>query len=87
MSSLSSLTVSKQHLRKVPAMTQIVTVRNGIDVDQQLATIDAIKDDLNVASFTFRASSRCQEGIYKRRRDRAFVHAGQEEQSRSERSG
>jgi hypothetical protein len=63
-SSLSSLTVSKQHLRKVPAMTEIVTVRNGIDLDQQLATIDAIKDDLNVASFTFPASSRCQEGIH-----------------------
>jgi hypothetical protein len=45
-------------------MTETLTVRNGIDVDQMLATIDAIKDDLNVASFTFPASSRCQEGIY-----------------------
>jgi len=45
-------------------MTEIVTVRTEIDVDQQLATIDAIKDDPNVASFTFRASSRCQDGIY-----------------------
>jgi hypothetical protein len=32
-------------------MTETVTVRNGIDVDQLLATINAIKDHPQVASF------------------------------------
>jgi hypothetical protein len=31
-------------------MTETETVRNGIDVDQLLATIDAIKDDPQVLS-------------------------------------
>ena len=32
-------------------MTETLTVRNGIDVDQPVATIDAIKDHPQVASF------------------------------------
>jgi hypothetical protein len=43
-------------------MTEAVTIRNGIDVDQLLATIEAMKDDPAVGTFTFRASSRWQEG-------------------------
>ena len=66
-------------------MTETLTVRNGIDVDQLLATIDAIKDDPNVASFTFRASSRWQEGTRNVGEIGRFVHAGQEDQTRDER--
>jgi hypothetical protein len=44
------LTVSNKHLRKEPTMNETLTVRNGIDVDQLLATIDAIKDNPHVAS-------------------------------------
>jgi len=48
-------------------------------------TIDAIKDDPNVASFTFRASSRWQEGTRNVGEIGRFVHAGQEDQTRDER--
>ena len=37
-------------------MTETLTIRNGIDVDQLLATIETIKDDPAVGTFTFRAS-------------------------------
>ena len=40
-------------------MTETLTVHNGIDVDQPLATIDAIKDHPHVASLTG-APSCCQ---------------------------
>jgi uncharacterized OsmC-like protein len=65
-------------------MTETLTVRNGIDVDQLLATIDAIKDDPNVASFTFHASSRWQEGTHNIGEIGRFVHAGHEDQTRDE---
>jgi uncharacterized OsmC-like protein len=65
-------------------MTETVSLRNGIDVDQLLATIDAIKDDPNVASFTFRASSRWKEGTHNIGEIGRFVHSGQEDQTRSE---
>jgi hypothetical protein len=65
-------------------MTETVTLRNGIDADQLLTTIDAIKDDPNVASFTFRASSRWQEGTHNVGEIGHFVHAGQEDQTRDE---
>jgi hypothetical protein len=38
------------------------TVRNGIDVDQLLATIEATQNDPEVGTFTFRASSSWKEG-------------------------
>jgi len=65
-------------------MTETLTVRNGIDVDQLLATIDAIKDDPNVASFTFHASSRWQEGTHNIGEIGRFVHAGHDDQTRDE---
>ena len=50
--------MSKQTPEEGAGNDQDRTVLNGIDVDQLLTTIDSIKDDPNVASFTFRASSR-----------------------------
>lgn len=38
-------------------MDTTTTIRNGIDVDQLIGTIDKIKDDPNKGKFTFRASS------------------------------
>jgi hypothetical protein len=52
--SMWSSTVSKQHLKKAACNDRDRDGPNGIDVDQLLATIDAIKDDSNVVSFTFR---------------------------------
>ena len=62
-------------------MTETLTVRTGIDVDQLLATIDAIKDDPNAATFTFRTSGRWQEGTHNVGEIGRFVHAGQEDQT------
>ncbi|MDR7300091.1 OsmC family protein [Haloactinomyces albus] len=63
-------------------MTRTTTVRNGIDVDQLLATIETIKDDPQVGSFTFRASSRWEEGTHNVGAIGRFLHAGQEDESR-----
>lgn len=65
-------------------MTETATIRNGIDVDQLVATIDAIKDDPTVASFTFRASSEWEHGTYNVGEIGRFSHAGQEDESRTE---
>jgi uncharacterized OsmC-like protein len=59
-----------------------LTVRNGINVDQLLETIDAVKNDTAIGSFTFRASSRWEDGTYSVGEIGRFVHAGQEDESR-----
>jgi hypothetical protein len=55
-------------------MTETVTIRNGINVDQLLATIEAVKDDPAVGMFTFRASSRWQDGTYNVGEIGRFIH-------------
>ena len=65
-------------------MTETLTIRNGIDVDQLLATIETIKDDPAVGTFTFRASSRWEEGTYNVGEIGRFIHAGQEDETRDE---
>ena len=65
-------------------MTETLTIRNGIDVDQLLTTIEAIKDDPAVGTSTFRASSRWEEGTYNLGEIGRFIHAGQEDQTRGE---
>ena len=51
-------------------MTETVTIRNGIDVDQLQATIAHIQDDAAAATFTFRARSQWQHGMFNNRPDR-----------------
>ncbi|MCF6506634.1 OsmC family protein [Blastococcus sp. MG754426] len=63
-------------------MTTTATA-NGIDVRALAETIDAIKEDPNLASFTFRARSRWQEGTYNTGEIRAFTHAGSQDESRA----
>jgi uncharacterized OsmC-like protein len=65
-------------------MTETVTIRNGIDVDQLLATIQAVKSGPPVGTFTFRASSRWEDGTYNVGEIGRFIHAGQEDDSRDE---
>jgi len=65
-------------------MTETVTIRNGTDVDQLSATIEAVKDDPAVGAFTFRASSRWQDGTYNVGEIGRIIHAGQEDESRDE---
>jgi len=45
-------------------MSTTVTERNGIDVDQLVGTIEAIKDQPDLAMFTFRASSSWEDGTF-----------------------
>lgn len=60
------------------------TVRNGIDVEQLLATIEATKTDDAVGTFTFRASSIWKDGTHNVGSIDGFVHAGAEDDTRAE---
>jgi len=53
-----------------------ITVRNGVNVDQLVATIGAIQADPKVASFTFKAASTWEDGGRSRGAIGGFVHAG-----------
>ncbi len=64
-------------------MSNTVTVRNGIDVDQLVGTIEAIKKDPNLGVFTFRASSSWEDGTYNKGTIQAFTHAGVEDETRA----
>lgn len=65
-------------------MTETLTVRNGIDVDQLLATIDAIKDDRTWRLSPSTRRARWQEGTHNIGEIGRFVHAGHEDQTRDE---
>jgi uncharacterized OsmC-like protein len=56
---------------------------NGINVEQLLETVDAIKADPRLASFTFRATTSWQDGTHSVARIGEFTHAGDEDQSRA----
>jgi uncharacterized OsmC-like protein len=62
--------------QEVPMAT--TTIRNGVDVDRLIATIDAIKQDAKVAQFTFRANSAWESGARIQGRIEGFKHAGGE---------
>ena len=53
-----------------------ITARNGVNVDQLVATIGAIQSDANIASFTFKATSTWESGGRSRGQIGDFVHAG-----------
>ncbi len=57
---------------------------NGVDVDQLLATIDAIKENPSLADFRFRARTEWVEGAHSRTHIQGFTHAGKEDDSRTE---
>lgn len=61
-----------------------VTARNGIDVDQLVATIEATQQDEAVGTFTFRASSTWENGMHSIGSIGGFTHAGTADDSRSE---
>ena len=65
-------------------MATTTTVRNGIDVDQLVQTIEATQSDPAVGTFTFRATSSWQDGTHSIGRIQAFTHAGQEDDTRTE---
>lgn len=59
------------------------TVRNGIDVDQLVGTINAVKDDARLGEFTWRARSVWEHGTHNTGEIGRFVHAGTEDTSRT----
>ena len=61
---------------------QTRTIRNGIDVDQLLQTIEATQSDADVGTFTFRAASTWEDGTYNVGQIGAFTHAGAEDTTR-----
>jgi len=57
-----------------------VTIKNGVDVDRLVQTIDAIKGDANIARFTFKARTGWRGGSRSRGEISSFTHAGREVQ-------
>lgn len=64
-------------------MATRATVRNGIDLEQLMETIEAIKQDPNLGTFRFHASSAWESGTYNHGQVGTFIHAGNEDGSRS----
>ncbi len=60
-----------------------ITSRNGINVDQLVQTIEAIKDDPNLGAFTFRAKSSWKDGTHNLGEIAGFTHAGADDESRA----
>ena len=54
-----------------------VTARNGVNVDQLIATIGAVQQDPNVGAITFKASSTWRSGAHNVGEIKDFIHAGQ----------
>jgi len=57
-------------------------IRNGVDTAQVYGTLDALKDQPDLARFEFRASSRWINGPHSRSTIHGFWGAGQEDASR-----
>jgi uncharacterized OsmC-like protein len=60
-----------------------VTVRNGIDVNALVETIEAIKEKPELSHFTFRAATAWREGMHSTARIASFLQAGAEDDSRN----
>lgn len=63
--------------------TPIATVVNGVNVDQLIGTINAIKDNPSLARFQFRAETEWEDGGHSRTTIKSFYGAGQEDASRA----
>jgi uncharacterized OsmC-like protein len=59
------------------------SVRNGVDITQLVQTIDAIKQQPELAQFKFRAHAEWEEGAESRTTIKGFYGAGQEDTSRT----
>jgi len=59
------------------------TYPNGVDVDQLVATVNAVKENPELAKFSFRASTKWVQGGHSRTTIRGFYGAGQEDTTRT----
>lgn len=64
--------------------TQVSTQINGVNVDQLVATVNAIQEKPDLARFQFRAQSAWLGGGHSRTTIQGFYGAGQEDSSRSQ---
>ena len=64
--------------------TKILNKLNGVDVDQLIGTINAIKDNPEIARFKFRAINEWMNGGHSRTKIQGFYGATQEDTSRSQ---
>ena len=62
----------------------VATTLNGLDIEQLVSTVEALKSDPTLARFEFRASNRWIDGGENRSTIQGFYGAGQEDDSRSE---
>ena len=62
--------------------TAVSTLVNGVNVDQLIGTINAIKENPSLARFTFQATNEWVNGGHSRTRIQSFYGAGQEDTSR-----
>jgi uncharacterized OsmC-like protein len=62
----------------------MTTVQNGVNVDQLIATINAIKENPDLARFQFRATNKWVSGGHSRTSIQSFYGAGGEDTSRSQ---
>ena len=60
------------------------TVKNGVDVRTLVETIDAIKQNAELARFTFRARTDWRDGTSAEAEIGRFTHAGEEDTTRGE---
>jgi len=60
------------------------TKTNGIDVDQLVQTIEAIKSNPGLGAFTFRAKSTWRDGTHNVGEISGFTHAGSDDQTRKD---
>lgn len=60
-----------------------ITARNGIRVDELVQTIEAIRTDPKLGTFTFRAKSSWKNGTHNLGEIAGFTHAGSEDESRA----
>lgn len=63
---------------------QIATQVNGVNVDQLVATVNAIQENPGIARFQFRAQNDWVSGGHSRTTIQGFYGAGQEDTSRAE---
>lgn len=64
--------------------TPTVSTRNGVDVGQLLATIDAVKENPDLARFQFQAHNEWLGGGHSQTKIQSFYQGGQEDTSRAE---
>lgn len=63
--------------------TQVPTLINGVNVDQLIGTVNAIKQNPDLARFQFRAHNEWLDGGHSRTMIQGFYGAGQEDTSRT----